>query len=243
MGKIVTSCYEWSEVKEMGLPKSRFDAFAVHFGISVLIFMLLFAVIFYCWFPGALFASAGGWDGIKIVAGVDLVLGPSLTFIIYNFTKPVRELVRDLSVIATFQLLCLGVGIYLVFDARPLAVVHVFDTLYSFNGEAYTALGLDSDVLESIPGAYPKKVYVDVPLDKANFLNEHVKGLLNGERPLQERPDLYKAIPADPDKVRALLHAKVDVNGCLRVDIETAYKKGTVCVDPVTMGLSGFIEQ
>lgn len=227
----------------MGLPRTRFDAFAVHLGISVLIFMLLFAVIFYCWFPGALLVSAGGWDGVIIVAGVDLVLGPSLTLIVYNIAKPVRELVRDLSIIAIFQLLCLSAGVYVVLHARPLVVVHVFDTLYSFNDEAYTALGLDSDVLQSIPGAYPKKVYVDVPLDKAVFLSEHVKGLLGGERPLQERPELYKAMPADADRVRALLHGKVDANDCLRVDIETAYKKGTVCVDPVTIELSGFIEQ
>lgn len=225
-------------------PQSRWGAFAVHLGISLLIFLALAGVILYCWFPGGLFAIAGGWEGIRIVAAVDLVLGPSLTLIVYNIAKPARELARDLGLIALMQLLCLGAGVYTVFHARPLAVVHVFDTFYTFNKESYAALGVDPDALALLPGAYPKLVYVEVPRDKKTFLDEHVKGILNGEKPLQNQVALYRELPRDPEEVRALLQDKdADKNvGCIRVDIETPYKTGSVCFDAVTARLSDFIE-
>ena len=58
---------------------SRFSAFSIHFGISLLIFAALSAVILLVWYPGYFFELDGGWEGLRIIIGVDLVLGPLLT--------------------------------------------------------------------------------------------------------------------------------------------------------------------
>lgn len=225
--------------------RSRWAAFAIHLAISLVIFLGLAAVILVWWFPGALFSAAGGWDGIQIVALVDLVLGPSLTLIVYNVAKPARELVRDLSIIATVQFVCLVAGVYTVFHARPLVVVHVFDTFYTFNREGYSQIGVESSELERLSGFTPKIVYVEVPQEAMEFLSQHAKALLNDEKPLQQRVDLYREMPSDPKEVKALLHGAVDheKDDCINLDIETPYKAGTVCFNPKSAKFIDFVPQ
>lgn len=162
---------------------------------------------------------------------MDLVLGPALTLIVYNLTKPVRKLVMDLALIALLQLSCLLAGVYVVLSARPLAVVYVFDTFYVFNREDYRQLDVEPQVLEGFSGWTPKFFYVEVPSDKAEFLAQHVKGLLNGEKPLQQRVDLYHEMPADRQALEKILHStgKGEEGICVRVDIESVYRSGSVC--------------
>ncbi len=113
------------------LPKTRWGAFAGHVVISIAIFAALCGIIYFLLFPGALFFVAGGIDGIKIVAGVDLVLGPLLTLVIYNYAKPRKELIRDLAIIAFIQFSALSAGMYVVYQNRPAVVTYVLDTFHA----------------------------------------------------------------------------------------------------------------
>jgi hypothetical protein len=67
-----------------------------------------------------------GWylaDALRVVAavaGVDLALGPLLTFVIARSSKPRRELVRDIAIIVVIQLLALSYGAMLLWKGRPL---------------------------------------------------------------------------------------------------------------------------
>ena len=83
---------------------SRWRAFAIHFGISMLVFLLLLAIILVFWFPGILFNIDGGWTGLRIIIGVDLVLGPLLTLVVFKAGKP--GLKFDLACIGLFQAAC-----------------------------------------------------------------------------------------------------------------------------------------
>lgn len=97
---------------------------AIHLSISLLIFIALTAIIYYRWYPQPYFSSSGGWQGIQLIAGVDLVLGPLLTLIIFNPVKALRERILDFSVIIVFQTAALTWGIYAVHSQRPIAVVY-----------------------------------------------------------------------------------------------------------------------
>jgi len=108
---------------------NRFVAFATHLGISFLLFAALAAVIKFLWYPGVLFEIEGGWEGIKLIAGVDLVIGPALTLIVYNTQKP--QLRRDLIVIGLLQALCITGGMGTVAYTRPIAVIYAAGTYYT----------------------------------------------------------------------------------------------------------------
>ncbi len=84
---------------------SRWQAFGIHLVISTLLLLAMLAIILLLWYPGLLFSVDGGWMGLRIVIGVDLVLGPLLTLVVFKAGKP--GLKFDLSCIAAFQLICM----------------------------------------------------------------------------------------------------------------------------------------
>lgn len=221
----------------------RLHAFAIHLLISLAIFAALLGAMWLWFFPGALFAAAGGWQGVQIIALVDLVLGPCLTLIVFNRRKPSAELRRDLTLIGLIQVVALAGGVYAAHLVRPLAVVQVFDTLYVHNQESLSIKGFDLEAQKRLTGWLPRFYYVPVPGTPEEFLQQHIKDVLNGATPLQERYDLFQPMPGAPEQLGALLRAgSKEMDGCLRVDIESSYTKGSVCVDTQRMRLYDFIE-
>ncbi|KZZ48613.1 hypothetical protein A3759_04705 [Thalassolituus sp. HI0120] len=100
---------------------NRYQAFGIHFLASLVVFAILTALIFFYWFPGILRVADPSWQQILIViAGVDLVLGPALTLIVFNPAK--KSLKMDLSIIAALQIAALAYGSYTVHNTRPLAL-------------------------------------------------------------------------------------------------------------------------
>ncbi len=144
---------------------NRFGAFLIHLAISLAIFAVLAWLVVYVWYPDFFFASDGGWQGIRIIVLVDLVLGPLLTLVVFNRNKPRAELRRDLSIIATFQTVCLAAGTWVVYSERPLALVYVDGQFYSMSAEDYREVDVEVPSLDAIPGPYPKRVLVELPED------------------------------------------------------------------------------
>jgi hypothetical protein len=63
---------------------NRNTAFAIPLAISLVIFAILTAIGVFVWAPDFFFTTDGGWQGIRILGAVDLVLGPLLTLIVYK---------------------------------------------------------------------------------------------------------------------------------------------------------------
>ena len=162
--------------------------------------------------------------------------------IVYNASKPLAELVRDLSIIATIQCACLGVGVFLVYESRPVLVAHVYDTFYSYKLADVVDDGIDIKLLDGFRGDYPKVIYVDVPQEPADFVTLHLMATMNNRTPLPKRVDLYKDFPREPEAVRALLHnvEEDSERGCLRMLIKSAYHEGTICFDPERFSFAHF---
>jgi hypothetical protein len=62
--------------------ENRYQAFVIHITISALVFLVLASIIIFTWYPGFLFKTDGGWAGIRLVAGVDFIIGPTMKNII-----------------------------------------------------------------------------------------------------------------------------------------------------------------
>lgn len=144
---------------------NRFGAFLIHLGISLAIFAVLAYLVLYVWYPDFFFASDGGWQGIRIIVLVDLVLGPTLTLVVFNRKKPRAELRRDLAMIGAFQAICLVAGTYIVYMERPLALVYSDGQFFSVSAGDYRDAGVPVPDLSGLPGPYPKRVMVDLPRD------------------------------------------------------------------------------
>lgn len=106
--------------RKLLITKAR--ALAIHLGLSLLIFLPFLYLIWFEWFPPPMFFTDGGWQGLRIMLLVDLVIGPSLTFLIYNPAKTRGQIRFDFGCIAIVQALALAYGCYSVESKRILAV-------------------------------------------------------------------------------------------------------------------------
>jgi hypothetical protein len=104
---------------------NRFQAGAIHLATSIAVAAAIFLPIYFVWFPGVLFESAGGRELFLLIACVDVTLGPLVTTIVYRHGK--RGMKFDLVVIAILQLTALGYGVSVLFESRPVFIVYVKD--------------------------------------------------------------------------------------------------------------------
>lgn len=108
---------------------TRLRAAGLHLGLSLVVALAAAALVFIVWYPQPFRVISGGRELFFIVMAVDVVLGPLITFAIFNRSKPLAELRRDLMIVVALQLGALGYGLHTVFLARPVAVVLEVDRL------------------------------------------------------------------------------------------------------------------
>lgn len=169
---------------------TRWQAFISHLAISFIIFLILLAIIVFAWFPGPLI-HVGGWQGIKIVAGIDLVLGPLLTLIVFNPNK--KSLRMDLSIIALFQVSALCYGSWIIHNERPYII--------SLSHEGVTTITKKEAIagkinLEQLIGKAPYRVVIDLPKDPELIKTAAFTTSFFQEHSMDYRQDLYLNFPA-----------------------------------------------
>ena len=101
---------------------SRYQACFYHFLISLAVFVGLAYLVLYRWYPDFFFAIDGGWEGMRIIIGVDLILGPLLTLVGVKSGKP--GLKFDLTMIGITQIACLLAGLFIVYSERPIFFIY-----------------------------------------------------------------------------------------------------------------------
>ncbi len=103
--------------------KAKLKATAIHLSLSLMIFLTVLLLVLFVFFPSFYFSMCGGIQGMYIMFGVDVVLGPLLTLIVFNPNKPRREIISDFSVIGAVQLVALVYGLNTIYHERPKLVV------------------------------------------------------------------------------------------------------------------------
>ena len=100
--------------------KFRLRFFGLHLLASFVVLTALLGALYLGWYrwPGWYLADAA--KVVMVMAAVDLVVGPVLTFVIASAAKLRRELARDLAVIAAIQLCALVYGAVSLWNGRPL---------------------------------------------------------------------------------------------------------------------------
>jgi hypothetical protein len=107
--------------------RSRSRAAGVHLMISAAVAALAAALVFGLWYPDRYRLLSGGQGLFFLVVSVDVVLGPLLTFAVFDTRKGRLCLRRDLAVIAALQMSALAYGLYAVCVVRPVALVFEVD--------------------------------------------------------------------------------------------------------------------
>ncbi|WP_457095440.1 TfpX/TfpZ family type IV pilin accessory protein [Lysobacter sp. P5_B9] len=144
---------------------TRWKASAIHLTLSVLVLCTIAAVLVWRWYPPGLFHMANADKLLLIIAGVDVVMGPLLTLIVYKQGK--KRLKFDLTMIALLQLGAMGYGLHTVWQSRPVYMVAVIDrfTLVFANELEPEDLRAAEDRFRTLPWLNVETVAAVLPTD------------------------------------------------------------------------------
>lgn len=126
----------------------RLLAAGSHLAISALISGGVALVTLGLWYPGVFGEMAGGRRLFLLILGVDVVMGPLLTLIVFDKRKPRGELIRDLAVIGVLQMGALVYGLQTLYLARPVALV--------FETRRFRVVSAGEVRVEELPEARPE---------------------------------------------------------------------------------------
>lgn len=159
-------------------------------------------VVFHLWYPGALSDLQGVDRLLLIMIGVDVVLGPLITLIVFEPGK--KGLGFDLMVIASLQTTALLYGMGTIFNGRPAYVV--------YNVDRYSVIAVqdvDRDSLEKArargePGISwfgPRTTAAQLPKDP-EARDALLFSSVSGGADLAQLPEWYVPLAAEHESMR-----------------------------------------
>ena len=148
---------------------TKLKATGVHLSLSLVVFVYLAYQIFFNWYPQPYFEIDGGWQGMRLVGAVDLILGPLITFLIFDLSKSRKAIIFDLMTIAAIQIGALAYGVYATYSQRPVAIVLIDEFVISAIMENYRDSLSSEDILKQYSDEKPPIIYSDFPLDRVGI--------------------------------------------------------------------------
>ena len=148
--------------------RSKVKATAIHTAISLIAFSIVLYFMLTEWFPLPFFEAEGGWQALRIVLFVDIILSPCLTFLIFSPEKSKKEITIDLSVIAIIQLTALAYGTQTAYSNRVVGISYLEhkQTAYPIRGDQLALQDLtDEQIYAFDTQNKPALVYTKRPKD------------------------------------------------------------------------------
>lgn len=240
---------------------NRHRAAAVHLGLSTLIVCTVLALILLQWYPGIWFASMGGRNLLFILAGVDIIVGPLLTWIVFRPGKPTLKF--DLSVIAALQFAALLYGLHVLYGARPAFMVFLRDQFRTVsaaeldpvlqaqarypefrvtpaNGPRLATAETPSDPTQRQSVIYAAAVGLDLHLLPQFWAPYDGQEALRAAQPL---PELRAIAPANGPALESFLQEHGRTEGKLRfLPLRTRHKEMAALLDATNGDVIGIID-
>jgi len=193
--------------------KFRFKAFALHLLASSAALSTILGGLYLGWYRWPGWVLTDVVRVVMVMVCVDVVLGPSLTFIIARSSKPRRVLTRDIAIIVAVQLCALGYGTVSLWNGRPMYYTFSVNVLqlvqaYDIDNEE-AALGRQQN-----PGlaphwySLPRWVWAPLPADAA-VSDKIVRSTITGGDDVTSMPRYFKPWSEGLNDLRANLK-KVD---------------------------------
>ncbi|MDH0865511.1 TfpX/TfpZ family type IV pilin accessory protein [Mitsuaria sp. GD03876] len=120
--------------------RGRLKASLLHFTFTLVVAASVAAIVFLLWYPWPYSEVSGGATLFLLIVGVDVVLGPLITLVVFDVTKRKAELWRDMVVVVALQLAGLAYGTHTMFVARPVVL--------ALEGERFR-VAIAADVVEA----------------------------------------------------------------------------------------------
>jgi hypothetical protein len=172
---------------------TRWKAAAIHFAISFVVLSLIVGLVVWRWYPPELFAMAKAGPLLALLAGVDLVLGPALTLLVYKPGKP--SLRFDLTVIALLQVAAMAFGLHTAWQSRPVYIVATSDRfrlVFANEIDAASAAKAPAEYRD-MPALGPHIVAAPLPADPDRRLETMLQSFAGVD--ISQQPAYFVAYP------------------------------------------------
>ena len=169
-------------------------------------------------------------------------MGPLLTLAIFNLAKPLKELRRDLAVIAVLQLLALAYGMWAVVVVRPVHLVYEIDrfrVVHAIDVEPALLTQAPPD-LQHLPVMGPSLLSVREFRSSQESLDATMAALHGA--PIGARPDLWQSYALAKPQILATIKplSELKMRFASRVeDIDKALRAAGASARP--QGSTGYI--
>lgn len=170
---------------------NRWKASLLHLGFSALLVGAFAAFVVGYWYPVALMKMAHADKLLLLVAGIDLVVGPLLTLVIFKPGKP--GLKFDLTVIALLQACFLAYGVFNLTVSRPVFLVadgEHFDLVFANDLDPAKVAKGSRPEYRSLPLTGPLLVGARLPDDPKTRMRI-VESALSGKGDIESMPEYY----------------------------------------------------
>jgi len=175
----------------MNISTSRIKAFLIHFFISVCVISVFIYFVLFVWYPFPFDYFYSPFDVLKIVLGVDLIIGPLLTLVLYDIKKKAAELTMDISLVVLLQLVAFSWGVHVTYTARPVILVFANDTFYMFSSDELDTEALKRKELKPVFWKPPQLAVLDPPKSAEELTQLFREYFVEGKPELTIRTDRY----------------------------------------------------
>lgn len=177
--------------------KFRFKALGWHLLASTCALSLILGTLYLGWYRWPGWYLTGAAPVCLVMVGVDVVLGPLLTFTIASPAKPRRELVRDISIIVAVQLVALTYGAVSLWSGRPLYYAYsetVLQVVQAYDIEAEEAVNGRRLNPALAPHWYsmPRWIWAPLPKDDPQKRMQIVNSAVFGGEDVISMPQYFK---------------------------------------------------
>lgn len=198
-----------------GTLAARTGAAAIHLALSVAAVGTLAAAMWIWWYPPPFFRYDGGWQVLRLIVLVDVVVGPLLTFVVFDRAKPALR--RDLCVIALVQIAAFTGGAWIMHAHRPAFAVHVDQTFYPVHWREVRRATRDPARAEALgAGVARGPAWVALDLPDAGLRRRLLAEMTAGGPALSHRGDHFAAL--DEAAFRRVAANAADIDALARGD-------------------------
>jgi hypothetical protein len=195
--------------------KFRLKAFSLHLLGSATALTLILGTLYFGWYRWPGWRLADAITVVTVLVGVDLVLGPLMTFVIANKNKARRELTRDIGIIVAAQICALVYGSTSLWNGRPLYYafsVNELQMVQAYDIDSHEAeLGRQQNAALA-PHWYstPRWIWAPLPADPEEA-SKIVTGTIAGADDVTSMPRYFQRWEQGLTELRAKLKKVDDV--------------------------------
>ncbi len=184
---------------------TRVRAALIHSGFSAAIAIVAVFIVFQVWYPAPLHRAVGVTEIFLMLVGIDVVLGPLMTLVVY---KPHKKTLKfDLATIIILQIAAFGYGIWIVAEGRPVWLVYNADRFDLVQAYQVDTRNLDeaTEAYRSLPWRGPRWVAAIRPEDAGKRNKLLMESLVAGVD-LPHHPEYFHPISVAAESIKT--HAK-----------------------------------